>query len=47
MKAIKIQCMAKADYVDTNTRNICKVMNDLQELANPGIKYSAFILKDG
>lgn len=47
MKAIKVQYTVKADYVDTNTRNIRKVMKDLQELANPGIKYSAFLLKDG
>ena len=47
MKAIKVQYAVKANYVDTNMRNIRKVMRDLQELANPGIKYSAFILKDG
>jgi len=46
MKAVKVQYTVKAEYADTNKRNIRKVMADLQEIANPGIKYSAFLLDD-
>ena len=47
MKAVKVEYTLKADYADTNKRNIRKVMADLQEIANPGIKYSVFLLDDG
>ncbi len=47
MKAVKVQYTVKAEYADTNKGNIRQVMADLQELANPGIKYSTFILEDG
>lgn len=47
MKAINVQYTVKPDYADTNKRNIRKVMSDLQEIANTGIKYSAFLLDDG
>jgi quinol monooxygenase YgiN len=47
MKAVKVQYTVKAEYADTNKRNIRKVMADLQEIDNPGIKYSAFLLDDG
>jgi len=47
MKAVKVQYTVQAKYADTNKRNIRKVMADLKEIANPGIKYSAFLLDDG
>ena len=47
MKAVKVQYTVQAEYADTNKRNIRKVMADLKEIANPGIKYSAFLLDDG
>jgi quinol monooxygenase YgiN len=47
MKALKVQYTVKPDYADTNKRNIRKVMADLQKIANPGIKYYAFLLDDG
>jgi quinol monooxygenase YgiN len=47
MKAVKVQYTVKAEYADTNKRNVRKVMADLQEIANPGIKYSTFLLEDG
>jgi quinol monooxygenase YgiN len=47
MKTVKVQYIVKADYVETNKRNIRKVMEDLREIANPGIKYSAYVLDDG
>lgn len=47
MKAVKVQYTVKAEYAETNKANIHQVMADLQELANPGIRYSAFVLEDG
>ena len=47
MKAVKVQYTVKAEYAETNKDNISKVMADLQELANPGIRYSSFVLEDG
>jgi quinol monooxygenase YgiN len=47
MKAVKVQYTLKAEYAETNKANINKVMADLQELANLGIRYSAFVLEDG
>ncbi|HUV27103.1 MAG TPA: hypothetical protein VMW34_07025 [Anaerolineales bacterium] len=47
MKAVKVQYTVKAEYADTNKRNIRRIMADLQEIAHPGIKYSSFILEDG
>ena len=47
MKAVKVQYTVKAEYAETNKANISQVMADLQALANPGIKYSSFVLEDG
>ena len=47
MKAVKVQYTVKAEYAETNKANIRQVMADLQELANQGIRYSAFVLEDG
>jgi hypothetical protein len=47
MKAVKVEYTVKEGYVETNKRNIKKVMSDLKELNNPGIKYSSYILDDG
>ena len=47
MKAVKVQYTVKAEYAETNKANIHQVMADLQELANQGIRYSAFVLEDG
>ena len=47
MIAVKVQYTVKEDYAETNQKNIQKVMADLRELNNPGIRYSAFMLDDG
>jgi quinol monooxygenase YgiN len=47
MKSVKVQYTVKSDYADTNKKNVAKVMADLRELAEPGIKYSTFVLDDG
>jgi quinol monooxygenase YgiN len=47
MKAVKVQYTVRAEYAETNKANIHQVMADLRELANPGIRYSSFVLEDG
>jgi hypothetical protein len=47
MKAVKVQYTVNEDYVETNKRNIERVMSELRTLNNPGIKYSSFLLDDG
>ena len=47
MKSVKVQYTVKAEYADTNKKNVAKVMADLRELAHPGIKYSTFVMEDG
>lgn len=47
MNAVKVQYTVKEEYVETNKANIRRVMADLREIDNPGIKYSAFVLDDG
>jgi hypothetical protein len=47
MNAVKVQYTVKEAYVETNKRNIQRVMAELRGLNNPGIKYSSFLLDDG
>ncbi len=47
MKSVKVQYTVKAEYADTNKKNVAKVMADLRELAHPGLKYSTYVLEDG
>jgi hypothetical protein len=47
MKSVKVQYTVKAEYAETNKKNIQKVMADLREINNPGVRYSAFVLDDG
>ena len=47
MKAVKVEYTVKESYVETNKKNIQAVMAALQEINNPGIKYSSFLLNDG
>ena len=47
MNAVKVQYTVKKEYVETNKANIRRVMSDLNEIDDPGIKYSAFLLDDG
>ena len=47
MKIVRVQYTVKQEYADKNRNNISKVMNDLREINNPGIKYSSFVLEDG
>ena len=47
MNAVKVQYTVQAGYAETNKKNIQKVMDDLQALNNPGVRYSAFMMEDG
>ena len=47
MNAVKVQYTVKAEYVETNKKNIARVMQALQEINSPDIKYSSFLLDDG
>ena len=47
MKSVNVQYTVKTEYAETNKNNIARVMSDLRELADPGIKYSSFVLEDG
>jgi len=47
MKAVKVQYTVKAEYAETNKKNIQKVMTELRKINNPGVRYSAFCLDDG
>ncbi len=47
MKSVKVQYTVKAEFANSNKKNVAKVMADLRELAHPGIKYSTFVLNDG
>jgi len=45
-KIVRVQYTAKHEYVAKNKENISRVMKDLREISNPGIKYGAFLLPD-
>lgn len=47
MNAVKVQYTVQASYAETNKANIQKVMTALQEIDNPNLRYSAFVLDDG
>jgi hypothetical protein len=47
MNAVKVQYTVKAEYAETNQKNIARVMNELREIKSSDIKYSAFLLDDG
>ncbi|MEO8665231.1 MAG: hypothetical protein ABI462_07030 [Ignavibacteria bacterium] len=46
MKAVKVQYTVKSDYTKRNSENIAKVMKDLRQVNNAGIKYSTFLMDD-
>jgi hypothetical protein len=46
IKIVRVQYTTKQEYAAKNTKNIEKVMNDLREINNPGIKYGTYLLED-
>ena len=47
MNAVKVQYTVKAEYVETQKANIRRVMDALQKIGNPNLRYSTFVLEDG
>jgi len=47
MKTVRVQYKVKPEYSQTNKANIAKVMSDLRDLNDEGIKYSTFLFDDG
>ncbi len=47
MKTVKVEYKVKPGFAETNKANISKVMQELRELNDDGIKYSAFTCGDG
>ena len=47
METVKVQYKVKPGFVETNKANISKVMQELREINDGGIKYSAFTCGDG
>jgi hypothetical protein len=47
MKIVRVQYTTSADYAARNTKNINSVVEELQGLNHPGIRYSAFLAEDG
>ena len=46
MKIIRVQYTTNPGYVAKNKANIEKVIGDLREINNPGIKYATYLLPD-
>jgi hypothetical protein len=47
MKIVKVTYTARAEFAEKNQANIKTVMNELQNLAYPGINYNACLGADG
>jgi len=47
MKIVKVMYTANPGFADQNQANIKNVMNDLRQIANPGIFYHACLSPDG
>jgi len=47
MKASSVTYTTKAEFAEQNQENIRSVMNDLQKMQIPGIRYASFLKADG
>ena len=47
MKTVRVQYKVKPEYAETNKSNIARVMSDLRNLNDSGIRYSTFLYEDG
>ncbi len=47
MKIVKVTYTTKETYTEQNQANIKNVMQDLQQINNPGINYNACLSADG
>jgi len=46
-RVVRVQYTATPEFVPQNKANIAKVMADLREINNPGLKYATFLDADG
>ena len=46
MKIVKVTYTTSAEYSEQNKANIQQVMSDLQQINNPGIKYTCCVSPD-
>ena len=46
MKIVRVQYTAKPEFVAKNKENISKVMENLRQINNPGIKYGTYLSPD-
>src|ERR1044071_3786193 len=46
MKSTKVQYTVRKEFAKQNAANVQQVMSDLQQINNPGIRYSSFMLDD-
>jgi quinol monooxygenase YgiN len=47
MKIVRVIYTTKQEYAATNQANIRSVVNELEKINHPGIKYSTYLLPDG
>jgi hypothetical protein len=47
MKIVRVTYTTKVEYAEQNSRNIQKVMNELQNLNHPGLNYNSCLNADG
>ncbi len=47
MKIVRVQYTTTPDYVDTNKKNIRKIIEELEKIKHPGIMYRSYLLQDG
>jgi len=47
MKIVRVQYTTRPEYAATNSENIRLVVNELETINHPGIKYSTYLFPDG
>jgi hypothetical protein len=47
MKAVRVQYTTTAAFAPVNQANITAIVQELQQLGHPGIKYGCWLLPDG
>lgn len=47
MKVVRVQYTTRPEFASVNQQNIAGIVNELQSLNHPGIKYTAWLLPDG
>lgn len=47
MPMVRVTYTVRPEFADTNKANIQAVMDALQAIGNPGVRYAAYVLPDG